>query len=100
MYGHSFVTALPVESNGKVLSNSTTDTIWNKADCILSATSAGVVAGMSGGAVYNTSDNTLAGIVQGYAKKIVSGNKVLYKNTSLYVPYIRFDGWLKKELSR
>lgn len=100
MYGHSFVTALPVESNGKVLSNFTTDTIWNKADCILSATSAGVVAGMSGGAVYNTSDNTLAGIVQGYAKKIVSGNKVLYKNTSLYVPYIRFDGWLKKELSR
>ncbi|MEG8737926.1 serine protease [Klebsiella pneumoniae] len=99
MYGHSFITALPVESNGKVLIDTKTESVWNKGDCLLSATSAGVVAGMSGGAVYNKKDNTLSGIVQGSAKKIIVDNKVLYRDTSLFVPYIRFESWLKNELS-
>lgn len=98
MYGHSFISALPIESNGKVLTNSTTINQWNKEACPLYATSAGIVAGMSGGAVYNTQDNTLAGIVEGHAESINRDNKVVYKDTSLYVPYEQFDKWLIAEL--
>ncbi|MCB3515929.1 serine protease [Klebsiella sp. 2019SCSN059] len=100
MYGHSFITAMPVESDGKVLTDTITINTWNKAACPLYATSAGVVVGMSGGAVYNKQDNTLAGIVHGYARRINRDNKIIYKDTSLYVPYERFSSWLNHELTQ
>lgn len=101
LYGYSMFTAMPVESKGKTLINVKVNSTWNKGDCVLVASNSGVVQGMSGGAVYNNNDNTLAGIIQGYSssiKRIGDPSEELYKNVSLYIPYSNFSNWLKKEI--
>ncbi|URQ60213.1 serine protease [Pantoea alhagi] len=96
LYGYSFYTAMPVSSSGKNLANSSLKNSWNKQGCVVVAADAGVVQGMSGGAVYNASDDTLAGVIVGYSAKIndKKSGKMLYKNTALYVPYSQFSDWL------
>jgi len=100
MYGYSFFSAMPVASKGTILKNVLVRSSWNKIGCPLAISKAGVVQGMSGGPVYNQIDNTLTGIVEGYAyslnNKDKNGNK--YKDVSLYVPYSSFSIWLNKEL--
>lgn len=100
LYGYSFISAMPVSSSGQNLINTTLANSWNKPDCIVVAANAGVVKGMSGGAVYNASDDTLAGVIIGYSNNIndnVSG-KTLYKNVAIYVPYARFQTWLDQAI--
>jgi hypothetical protein len=100
LYGYSFISAMPVSSSGHNLINTTLANSWNKSDCVVVAANAGVVKGMSGGAVYNASDDTLAGVIIGYSNNIndnVSG-KTLYKNVALYVPYSRFQTWLDQAI--
>ena len=100
LYGYSFISAMPVSSSGQNLINTTLANSWNKSDCVVVAANAGVVKGMSGGAVYNASDDTLAGVIIGYSNNIndnVSG-KTLYKNVALYVPYSRFQTWLDQAI--
>lgn len=100
LYGYSFISAMPVSSSGQNLINTTLANSWNKSDCVVVAANAGVVKGMSGGAVYNASDDTLAGVIIGYSNNIndnVSG-KTLYKNVALYVPYARFQIWLDQAI--
>ena len=100
LYGYSFISAMPVSSSGQNLINTTLANSWNKTDCVVVAANAGVVKGMSGGAVYNASDDTLAGVIIGYSNNIndnVSG-KTLYKNVALYVPYARFQTWLDQAI--
>ena len=100
LYGYSFISAMPVSSSGQNLINTTLANSWNKSDCVVVAANAGVVKGMSGGAVYNASDDTLAGVIIGYSNNIndnVSG-KTLYKNVALYVPYSRFQSWLNQAI--
>ncbi|ARJ42527.1 hypothetical protein B1H58_11145 [Pantoea alhagi] len=100
LYGYSFYTAMPVSSSGKNLANSSLKNSWNKPGCVVVAADAGVVQGMSGGAVYNASDDTLAGVIVGYSAKIndKTNGKTLYKNTALYVPYSQFSDWLTAEI--
>ena len=100
LYGYSFYSAMPVASSGKNLVNSSLQNRWNKPDCVVVAADAGVVQGMSGGAVYNASDDTLAGVIVGYSDEIndKKSGKTLYKNVALYVPYARFESWLQAEL--
>jgi len=104
MYGYSYLTAMPLASSGKTMGDTVTKTWFNKEACTLAYTTAGVIQGMSGGAVYNTSDNTLAGIIEGYTKRVVKPatatqeKEILAKNVSLYVPYTQFSEWLKKEI--
>ncbi|EZI31540.1 hypothetical protein BW31_00855 [Pantoea agglomerans] len=100
LYGYSFISAMPVSSSGQNLINTTLANSWNKSDCVVVAANAGVVKGMSGGAVYNASDDTLAGVIIGYSNNIndnISG-KTLYKNVALYVPYSRFQTWLDQAI--
>ncbi|WHU88172.1 trypsin-like peptidase domain-containing protein [Pantoea agglomerans] len=100
LYGYSFISAMPVSSSGQNLINTTLANSWNKSDCVVVAANAGVIKGMSGGAVYNASDDTLAGVIIGYSNNIndnVSG-KTLYKNVALYVPYSRFQTWLDQAI--
>ncbi|AYP22159.1 serine protease [Pantoea agglomerans] len=100
LYGYSFISAMPVSSSGQNLINTTLANSWNKSDCVVVAANAGVVKGMSGGAVYNASDDTLAGVIIGYSNNIndnISG-KTLYKNVALYVPYARFQTWLDQAI--
>ncbi|MCZ4060303.1 serine protease [Pantoea sp. LMR881] len=96
LYGYSFISAMPVSSSGENLINTTLANSWNKAACVVVAANAGVVKGMSGGAVYNASDDTLAGVIVGYSDRINDNKsgKTLYKNVALYVPYARFESWL------
>ncbi|ATZ12535.1 trypsin-like peptidase domain-containing protein [Erwinia amylovora] len=96
MYGYSFLSAMPVASSGTNLINTGLTDSWNKASCVVVATNAGVVQGMSGGAVYNASDDSIAGVIVGYASSIKDKKtgKNLYKDVSLYVPYTRFKDWL------
>ncbi|AMB76995.1 hypothetical protein ACVWWU_001596 [Pantoea sp. PA1] len=98
LYGYSFISAMPVSSTGKNLVNTTLANDWNKANCVVVAANAGVVKGMSGGAVYNASDDTLAGVIVGYSQRINDNQsgKTLYKDVALYVPYSRFQTWLDK----
>lgn len=100
LYGYSFYTAMPVASTGKNLVNSSLQNRWNKQSCVVVAADAGVVQGMSGGAVYNASDDTLAGVIVGYSSEIndKQSGKTLYKNAALYVPYSQFSNWLSAQI--
>ncbi|PKH22673.1 hypothetical protein CIG19_11895 [Enterobacterales bacterium CwR94] len=100
LYGYSFVSAMPVSSSGTNLINTSLDTKWNKPGCVLVATNAGVVKGMSGGAVYNASDDTLGGVIVGFSDEINdnASGKTLYKDVSLYVPYAKFAQWLAQSI--
>jgi len=95
MYGYSFVSAMPVESSGVNLSRTAIRNSWNKRPCVAMATNAGVVKGMSGGAVFNH-DDTISGVIVGYTSSVnnhAQGPAVL-KNVSLYIPYANFQQWL------
>ncbi|RPD98939.1 serine protease [Candidatus Pantoea deserta] len=96
LYGYSFISAMPVSSSGENLINTSLANSWNKAECVVVAANAGVVKGMSGGAVYNASDDTLAGVIVGYSSRINDNQsgKTLYRDVALYVPYARFEAWL------
>jgi hypothetical protein len=96
LYGYSFISAMPVSSSGQNLINTALANSWNKASCVVVAANAGVVKGMSGGAVYNAADDTLAGVIVGYSDRINDNQsgKTLYKDVALYVPYARFQQWL------
>lgn len=100
LYGYSFYTAMPVTSRGVNLVNTSLKNKWNQPSCTVVATSAGVVQGMSGGAVYNVSDNSIAGVTVGYTRQIKdkTSGKQLYDNVSLYVPYSQFADWLSDAL--
>ncbi|AUX94626.1 trypsin-like peptidase domain-containing protein [Mixta gaviniae] len=100
LYGYSFYTAMPVASSGTNLLNTQLQNRWNKASCVAVASNAGVVQGMSGGAVYNVSDDTLAGVIVGYSREINDKRSggTLYKNVALYIPYARFESWLQAEI--
>ncbi|WP_428946232.1 serine protease [Pantoea sp. FN060301] len=96
LYGYSFISALPVASSGTNLVNTGLKNSWNKLSCVVVATNAGVVKGMSGGAVYNASDNSVGGVIVGYSDKIndLKTGKLLYQHVGLYIPYSRFKAWL------
>lgn len=96
LYGYSFFTAMPVASSGINLINTGLANRWNKRSCVVVASDAGVVQGMSGGAVYNVSDDSIGGVIVGYTDKINDDltGRTLYKNVALYVPYARFQQWL------
>ena len=96
LYGYSFISAMPVASTGTNLVNTGLKNDWNKVSCVVVASDAGVVKGMSGGAVYNASDDSIGGVIVGYSSRIndLKSGKELYKNVSLYVPYARFKDWL------
>ncbi|WP_158783961.1 serine protease [Pantoea sp. BAV 3049] len=96
LYGYSFISAMPVASTGTNLVNTGLKNEWNKLSCVVVASDAGVVKGMSGGAVYNASDDSVGGVIVGYSNRIndLKTGKTLYKDVSLYVPYARFKEWL------
>lgn len=97
MYGYSFITAMPVESSGVNLALTGIRNEWNKRPCVAMVSNAGVVKGMSGGAVYNH-DDTIGGVIVGYTKEIKrhKNTTVPLKNVSLYIPYKDFQEWLLK----
>ena len=105
MYGYSFMSGMPVESSGTSLGDTVTQTGYNNELCKLAYTTAGAVPGMAGGAVYNSRDNTLAGIIEGYSSKVTSyasnteTGKTESKDVSLYVPYKNFSKWLKEKMA-
>lgn len=96
MYGYSFISAMPVESSGTNLALTGIRNEWNKRPCVAMASNAGVVQGMSGGAVYNH-DDTIGGVIVGYTSEVKQRRKnpVPLKNVSLYIPYNDFKEWLK-----
>lgn len=97
MYGYSFITAMPVESSGVNLALTGIRNEWNKRPCVAMVSNAGVVKGMSGGAVYNH-DDTIGGVIVGYTKEIKrhKNTTVPLKDVSLYIPYGDFKDWLNK----
>lgn len=100
-YGYSFISAMPVASSGVNLINTGIENGYNKRSCVAVASNAGVVKGMSGGAVYNASDDSIAGVIVGYSGRISdkkTGN-ALYRDVSLYIPYAGFKTWLAAVLA-
>ncbi|QKJ87287.1 serine protease [Paramixta manurensis] len=95
MYGFSFISAMPVESSGVNLARTGISNGWNKKPCMAMASNAGVVKGMSGGAVYNN-DDTIGGVIVGYSSAIKNTHtgKTILKDVSLYIPYGDFKQWL------
>jgi len=100
MYGYSFISAMPVESSGVNLTLTGIRNEWNKRPCVAMASNAGVVKGMSGGAVYN-SDDTIGGVIIGFTNELKRPKKspVPLKDVSLYIPYQDFKEWLEKSTS-
>ncbi|XIH78001.1 hypothetical protein C1N56_09310 [Pantoea sp. SGAir0175] len=101
MYGYSFISAMPVESSGVNLARTAINNRWNKKPCMAMASDAGVVQGMSGGAVYNA-DQTISGVIVGYSHEIanVRSKKVILKDVSLYIPYGDFKHWLEANIGQ
>jgi len=101
MYGYSFISAMPVESSGVNLARTAINNRWNKKPCMAMASDAGVVQGMSGGAVYNA-DQTISGVIVGYSHEIanVRSKKVILKDVSLYIPYGDFKRWLEANIGQ
>ena len=100
-YGYSFISAMPVASSGVNLINTGIDNSYNKRGCVAVASNAGVVKGMSGGPVYNASDDSIAGVIVGYSGRIndkKTGEK-LYSDVSLYIPYAGFEQWLTNAIN-
>ncbi|WLS77043.1 lipoprotein [Erwinia pyri] len=97
MYGYSFITAMPVESSGVNLALTGIRNEWNKRPCVAMVSNAGVVKGMSGGAVYNK-DDTIGGVIVGFTNEIKrhKNTAVPLKDVSLYLPYNDFKEWLSK----
>lgn len=97
MYGYSFITAMPVESSGVNLALTGIRNEWNKRPCVAMVSNAGVVKGMSGGAVYNK-DDTISGVIVGFTNEIKrhKNTAVPLKDVSLYIPYKNFKEWLIK----
>jgi hypothetical protein len=97
MYGYSFITAMPVESSGVNLALTGIRNEWNKRPCVAMVSNAGVVKGMSGGAVYNK-DDTIGGVIVGFTNEIKrhKNTAVPLKDVSLYIPYNDFKEWLSK----
>ncbi|WP_428943151.1 serine protease [Pantoea sp. FN060301] len=95
MYGYSFISAMPVESSGVNLARTGIRNEWNKRPCVAMVSNAGVVKGMSGGAVYN-SDETIGGVIVGFTSEIKrhKNSPVPLKDVSLYIPYKNFETWL------
>lgn len=100
MYGYSFISAMPVESSGVNLAQTGIRNEWNKRPCVAMASNAGVVKGMSGGAVYN-SDETIGGVIVGFTSEIKrhKNSPVPLKDVSLYIPYKNFESWLEASTS-
>ncbi|MCU5774618.1 serine protease [Erwiniaceae bacterium BAC15a-03b] len=100
LYGYSFISAMPVASSGTNLINTGLKNKWNKLSCVVVAANAGVVQGMSGGAVYNASDDSIGGVIVGYTSEVNDNKtgKTLFKDVALYVPYARFKDWLDTAL--
>jgi len=96
MYGYSFISAMPVASSGVNLINTGLENKWNTRRCVVVATNAGVVQGMSGGAVYNASDDSIGGVIVGYTRSVddLKTGRPRFHDVSLYVPYARFEEWL------
>lgn len=101
MYGYSFISAMPVESSGVNLARTAITNKWNKKPCMAMASNAGVVQGMSGGAVYNA-DQTIGGVIVGYSHEIanVRSKKIILKDVSLYIPYGDFKRWLEQNIGQ
>jgi len=101
MYGYSFISAMPVESSGVNLARTAITNSWNKKPCMAMASNAGVVQGMSGGAVYNA-DQTIGGVIVGYSHNIsnVRSKRVILKDVSLYIPYGDFKTWLERNIGQ
>ncbi|WP_193717977.1 serine protease family protein [Pantoea dispersa] len=101
MYGYCFISAMPVESSGVNLARTAINNRWNKKPCMAMASDAGVVQGMSGGAVYNA-DQTISGVIVGYSHEIanVRSKKVILKDVSLYIPYGDFKRWLEANIGQ
>lgn len=101
MYGYSFISAMPVESSGVNLARTAITNNWNKKPCMAMASNAGVVQGMSGGAVYNA-DQTIGGVIVGYTHQIsnMQSKKVILKDVSLYIPYGDFKRWLESNIGQ
>jgi len=100
MYGYSFISAMPVESSGVNLTRTGIRNSWNKRPCVAMASNAGVVKGMSGGAVFN-SDDTIGGVIVGYTSKVKNraNSQSVLKDVSLYIPYANFKQWLEETTS-
>jgi hypothetical protein len=101
MYGYSFISAMPVGSSGVNLARTAINNRWNKKPCMAMASDAGVVQGMSGGAVYNA-DQTISGVIVGFSHEIanVRSKKVILKDVSLYIPYGDFKRWLEANIGQ
>ncbi|WP_034919178.1 MULTISPECIES: trypsin-like peptidase domain-containing protein [Erwinia] len=100
MYGYSFISAMPVESSGVNLALTGIRNDWNKRPCVAMASNAGVVKGMSGGAVYNN-DDTIGGVIVGFSTEIRQhkASPAPLKDVSLYIPYRDFKSWLNKSIT-
>lgn len=100
MYGYSFISAMPVESTGVNLTRTGIRNSWNKRPCVAMASNAGVVKGMSGGAVFNN-DDTIGGVIVGYTSKVKNraNSQSVLKDVSLYIPYANFKQWLEETTS-
>ena len=97
--GMSFISAMPVESSGSNLARTAIRNGWNKNPCMAMASNAGVVKGMSGGAVCNA-NNTPGGVIAGFSDEIQSSSKIVLKDVSLYIPCSDFQNWLKQNIGQ
>lgn len=95
-YGYSGLTALPVSSEGNVITSVKYESTDNDSQCVVGAMTNGLVQGMSGGPVIDSKGN-LVGVNVAYGKiKDYKTNKLT--DAQFFIPYMHFKDWLNENV--
>ncbi|MFD4840388.1 hypothetical protein ACFWP0_23025 [Achromobacter sp. NPDC058515] len=99
-FGYSSFMTQPKESRGLAIIKTRLREEYSKPQCVMYASDAGVIVGMSGGAVYNTKDMTLGGIITGFVSRVSDiGGRTVLDTPSVFIPYESFKDWLNAALA-
>ena len=95
-YGYSVLTALPVSSEGNVITSAKYRSIDNDSQCVVGAMTNGLVQGMSGGPVIDSEGNLVGvNVAYGQIKDFKTGELT---KVQFFIPYINFKDWLNENV--
>ena len=104
-YGYSFISAMPIESSGKIEQYIKMENTYNSLKCPVMLSTAGIRKGMSGGPVYNNKNDNIIGVNVSYTSSILTKNnngeeKIEKANNSMFVPFQNLNIWLENEINK
>lgn len=97
-YGYSFISAMPVSSEGTIVSYMKLNNSYNNILCPTLFSNMGARKGMSGGPVY--SGENVVGVTISYQTGYVKDGVSYKEPGTLFVPFQNISTWLENELNK